>query len=117
MGYSVIVTLILAAKIAFVTIILLGKFSDELEDFVADRWGDFDNDSKLNIQKHFDCCGYPGYNEDPGLSCTAEQNVGCKDEIDKWINDFEMEIFIALGAVAFIELCMLIMSCCLMRTN
>jgi len=115
--YTIIVFLVFAAKVAFVTIILLGEFSDELDDFVGHRWKDFDNDSKLNIQKHFDCCGYPNFSDDPGVPCSGSQNTGCKAEIDDWISNFEMEIFIVLGAVAFIELIMIVMGCCLMRTE
>jgi len=115
--YSVIVFILLAAKIAFVVVIILGEFKDDLEGFVQDRWGDFDNDSKLNVQKHFDCCGYPEFEQNPGTPCDPNITVGCKDEIDSWIKDFEMEIFIALGVVAFIELVMIVMGCCLMRTN
>lgn len=124
--YSTVLFLLIAAQIALVVVVLLDQV--DIDKFLDDRWGDLDNESKNSFQDNFDCCGYPGFKEDPGDECPAMEDMctdpldestcdGCKKALEDQLKDRLLEIQIAGGVALFVELAMLIMSYCLLATE
>jgi len=114
--YSCIVFLFIAGEIAVV--IVVGAKVIDIDAFLEDRWGELDNDSRVTLQDTFYCCGYPDYEDDIGEPCpsTLEEDIGCKEGFEVAINNFLIEIGVACGLVAFLQIIMLVFGCCLLCT-
>lgn len=112
--YSFVVLLLIIAEITLVIIVTTNVI--DLDTFVEDRWADLDNDSRVTVQDRFHCCGYPGYNEDIGIPCpTLDEALGCSEALEDYIDEFMLECAIVAGCVAFLEIMMFTLGCCLSR--
>jgi len=113
--YSVLMFLIIAGEIALVIMITMKMF--DVDEFLEERWSELDNDSRITVQDNFDCCGYPDFNEAIGSPCpTLEDDIGCREGLEDYITDILLYIKIAGGVVAFFEILIFVLGCCLVNS-
>jgi CD63 antigen len=135
--YSVVIGLLLIAKIVIAVIVLVKRDEVQLEvEKVFDKlWNQRETDTTtkdfiFKIQESLECCGYNDFNDYSPLniypdSCCPSDTVvgncttsdvfknGCKNQLQDWIKTGAAVIAGVVLGVAAVELIALIFSCCL----
>jgi len=111
--YCCLVLLIALGQITFLSMIEAKTIN--VYKFLGYRWLEMDNDSRLTIQDNFDCCGWYEYGKDSAYPCPNDVYMGCREKIEKNVDDFMLEIQLAAGIAIVLEIVIYVLGCCLLR--
>jgi len=111
--YCCLVLILALGQITFVSMIEAKTIN--VYDFLGNRWLEMDDDSRLTIQDRFGCCGWDEYGKDSAYPCPDGPNLGCRERIEKSVDDFMLELNLAAGITIILEIVIHVLGVCLLR--